>query len=238
MADVTALADRVKTRFPDLIEECVIARGELTVEVKAENLRILCLGLRDEPEFDFALLMDVCGVDYLNYGVGQWETTDTTLTGFSRGVETQPVQIPLASTSWRKARFAAVYHLLSIKHNHRIRLRTFPLGEPPIVPSVIDIWESANWFEREAFDLYGILFDGHPDLRRILTDYGFIGHPFRKDFPLIGNVEVRYDAAEGRVIYEPVSIEARTLVPKVIRDDSRYIDFSQTDTPKPPEGAR
>lgn len=236
MVDVTALADRVKTLFPDLIEESVVARGELTIEVKAENLRTVCLGLRDNPELDFALLMDVCGVDYLDYGVGQWETTNTTLTGFSRGVEPQPPQIPEASTPWRKARFAAVYHLLSIKHNQRIRVRTFPLGEPPMVDSVIEIWESANWFEREAFDLYGILFDGHPDLRRILTDYGFIGHPFRKDFPLIGNVEVRYDAAQRRVIYEPVGIEPRTLVPKVIRDDSRYI--APADTTKPPEGVR
>jgi len=116
-----------------------------------------------------------------------------------------------------------VYHLLSIKHNHRIRLRTFALGEPPMVPSVIELWNSANWYEREVFDLFGILFEGHPDLRRILTDYGFIGHPFRKDFPLIGNVEMRYSAKDQRVVYEPVSIEPRILVPKTIRHDHRYL---------------
>ena len=121
------------------------------------------------------------------------------------------------------SRFAVVYHLLSITHNRRVRLRAWcEPGEPPMIDSVIDIWKAADWFEREAFDLFGILFRGHPDLRRLLTDYGFIGHPFRKDFPLIGNVEVRYDPIKGRVVYEPVSIEPRTLVPRVIRDDNRY----------------
>ena len=124
-------------------------------------------------------------------------------------------------------RFAVVYHLLSLKHNHRLRLRTFAEGEPPVMHSVTDIWSSANWYEREAFDLFGILFEGHPDLRRILTDYGFVGHPFRKDFPLIGNVEVRYDIEKGRVVYQPVSIEPRTLVPRVIRDDHRYLQQAE-----------
>ncbi|MEX1265641.1 MAG: NADH-quinone oxidoreductase subunit C, partial [Woeseia sp.] len=120
-------------------------------------------------------------------------------------------------------RFAVVYHLLSLQKNSRLRLRVYTgASNPPILPSVVDVWSSANWFEREAFDLFGVLFDGHPDLRRILTDYGFIGHPFRKDFPLSGNVEVKYDAEKGRVAYQPVSIESRTLVPKVIRDDNRY----------------
>jgi NADH-quinone oxidoreductase subunit C len=173
--------------------------------------------------------MDVCGVDYLDYGFSEWATEETTLTGFSRGVESEPKRV----IPWHKPRFAVVYHLLSVSLNHRIRLRTFPLGEPPIVNSVIEIWESANWFEREAFDLFGIMFEGHPDLRRILTDYGFIGHPFRKDFPLIGNVEPRYDAAEQRVIYEPVSILPRTLVPKVIREDNRYATPANN---KPAEG--
>ena len=143
-------------------------------------------------------------------------------TGFSRGVEREPVILDEAD-EFDPRRFAVVYHLLSLQHNVRMRLRVFTGTEnPPVIQSVVDIWNSANWFEREAFDLYGILFDGHPDLRRILTDYGFIGHPFRKDFPLIGNVEVRYDAEKGRVAYQPVSIEPRTLVPRVIRDDNRY----------------
>src|SRR5207247_2004151 len=138
---------------------------------------------------------------------------------FSRGVD---MSRRLKVNPWKKPRFGVVYHLLSYQHNHRVRLRAFADGEPPMVDSVIDIWESANWFEREVFDLYGILFKGHPDLRRILTDYGFVGHPFRKDFPLIGNVEMRYDATLARCVYEPVSIRPRTLVPKVIRKDNRY----------------
>jgi NADH-quinone oxidoreductase subunit C len=168
------------------------------------------------------MLMDVCGVDYLSYGSAEWTTSSATGTGFSRGVQREPVILDEADT-FDPRRFAVVYHLLSIQHNMRLRMRVFTgVENPPIVRSVVDIWNSANWFEREAFDLYGILFEGHPDLRRILTDYGFIGHPFRKDFPLMGNVEVSYDSDKGRVAYQPVSIEARTLVPKVIRDDNRY----------------
>jgi NADH-quinone oxidoreductase subunit C len=160
----------------------------------------------------------VTGVDYLQYGRVEWTTLDSTASGFSRGVDRSAEEVAPAK------RFAVVYHLLSVSNNNRVRVRCFcEPGEPPLIDSVCDIWASANWFEREVFDLFGILFQGHPDLRRILTDYGFIGHPFRKDFPLIGNVEVRYDAEKGRVVYEPVSIEPRTLVPRVIRDDSRYI---------------
>ncbi|OGI45027.1 MAG: NADH-quinone oxidoreductase subunit C, partial [Candidatus Muproteobacteria bacterium RBG_16_65_31] len=153
--------------------------------------------LRDAPEFGCAQLIDLCGVDYLYHG----RETDET------------------GTSWSGPRFAVVYHLLSLAHNRRLRLRTFLDDELPVVESVVGIWSSANWFEREAFDLFGIVFDGHPDLRRILTDYGFIGHPFRKDFPLIGQVEMRYDPDKGRVVYQPVSIEARVLVPRVIREE-------------------
>jgi NADH-quinone oxidoreductase subunit C len=161
----------------------------------------------------------------LTYGRDEWMTRESTATGFSRGVELQARQRP------PDRRFAVVYHLLSITHNARLRLRVFcPSGDPPMIDSVCAVWASANWFEREIFDLFGVLFQGHPDLRRILTDYGFIGHPFRKDFPLIGNVEVRYDANEGRVVYEPVSIEPRTLVPRVIREDNRY-DPQLTTTP-------
>ena len=178
--------------------------------------------IRDEEAFGFDMLMDVCGVDYLDYGHAEWKTRDATDSGFSRGVEREPVIIDDAE-SFDPRRFAVVYHLLSLSHNWRLRLRTFSgPSNPPVVRSLVDVWNSANWFEREAFDLYGILFEGHPDLRRILTDYGFIGHPFRKDFPLSGNVEVSYDAEKGRVAYQPVSIEPRTLVPRVIRDDNRY----------------
>ncbi|WP_455198073.1 NADH-quinone oxidoreductase subunit C, partial [Kaarinaea lacus] len=159
-----------------------------------------------------------CGVDYLAYGLAEWETSSATGSGFSRGVEHKEIAHQAGED---RPRFAVVYHLLSIKHNCRLRVKAMLSESNPVIDSVIDIWNSVNWFEREAFDLFGIMFDGHPDLRRILTDYGFIGHPFRKDFPLIGNVEMRYDANRQRVIYEPVSIEPRTLVPKVIRDDQK-----------------
>jgi NADH-quinone oxidoreductase subunit C len=190
--------------------------------VTKESLIAVCTALRDEVEFGFEQLIDVCGVDYLTYGPDEWLTTEATESGFSRGVSREPVILDESDT-FDPRRFAVVYHLLSISNNMRLRLRVFT-GEsnPPIVPSVVDVWNSANWFEREAFDMFGILFEGHPDLRRVLSDYGFIGHPFRKDFPLIGNVEVRYDAEKGRVVYQPVSIEPRTLVPRVIRDDNRY----------------
>jgi len=223
MTDVKTLATQIQERFGDKILDSKIAVGQLTVEISRDHLRELCLKLRDEPDFQFNQLMDVCGVDYLHYGATEWATEDTSTTGFSRGVDED---LHERVTTWDKPRFAVVYHLLSLPHNHRIRIRTFVEGEPLAVPSVVDIWSAANWFEREAFDLFGILFDGHPDLRRILTDYGFVGHPFRKDFPLTGNVEVRYDAEIGRVIYEPVDIEPRTLVPKVIRQDNRYVDIS------------
>jgi NADH-quinone oxidoreductase subunit C len=180
------------------------------------------MALRGEHDLGFDMLMDLCGVDYLTYGQDEWLTKEATDQGFSRGVERKPVILD-ESDEFDPRRFAVVYHLLSLSHNWRLRLRTFTgASNPPVVRSLVDVWNSANWFEREAFDLYGILFEGHPDLRRILTDYGFIGHPFRKDFPLSGNVEVSYDAEKGRVAYQPVSIEPRTLVPRVIRDDNRY----------------
>ncbi|MGH8590155.1 MAG: NADH-quinone oxidoreductase subunit C, partial [Gammaproteobacteria bacterium] len=189
----------------------------------------VCRALRDEPDLRFEQLMDVCGVDYSAYGQADWLTEDASTSGFSRGVsagsyrETAPEGGPDRSAPDRSARgrsrFAVVYHLLSVTHNRRLRLRAYVEGDPPCIASLIDLWPSADWFEREAFDLFGILFEGHPDLRRILTDYGFIGHPFRKDFPLEGNVEVRYDPEQERVIYQPVTIANRVLVPKVIRHD-------------------
>ena len=219
MSDLATLKKELEYHFPDYDLQITIALGELTVEVPRQHLVKLCIALRDKAEFKFEQLIELCGVDYLEYGIAEWSTEQTSLTGYSRGVEkTQSEYV-----KWDKPRFAVVYHLLSIQNNIRLRLRVYTgTANPPIIRSVVDIWNGANWFEREVFDLYGILFEGHPDLRRILTDYGFIGHPFRKDFPVIGNVEVSYDADEGRVVYKPVSIEPRTLVPRVIRDDNRY----------------
>lgn len=219
MTDVNVLSTQITEQFAMWIENASVSRGELTVEVKPAHLLDLAIMLRDQEAFDFNLLLDVCGVDYLHYGLDDWETESTTESGFSRGVTSKLLR---ASPS-KPNRFAVVYHFLSLKNNHRIRLRVnIPNDAELMVDSLIDLWPSANWFEREAFDLFGILFRGHPDLRRLLTDYGFVGHPFRKDFPLIGKVEPRYDAKLKRVIYEPVSIELRVLEPKVIRHDNRY----------------
>jgi len=216
------LAARIDERFGEQVTRVVSICGELTIEIDKGDLNEVATALRNEAEFGFEMLIDVCGVDYLSYGSDEWTTSSATGTGFSRGVERKPVILDEAD-EFAPRRFAVVYHLLSLRHNFRLRLRAYTgTDNPPIIKSVVDIWNSANWFEREVFDLYGILFDGHPDLRRILTDYGFVGHPFRKDFPLIGNVEVSYDADKGRVAYQPVSIEPRTLVPKVIRNDNRY----------------
>ncbi len=189
-----SLSARLQERFGAAVLQSRIAHGELTIEVPRQQLREIAQGLRDEAPFAFEQLIDLCGVDYLQYKEGKYEGS----------------------------RYAVVYHLLSVSNNLRLRVKVFLGQEPPRVDSVVDIWTVADWFEREAFDLFGILFDGHPDLRRLLTDYGFIGHPFRKDFPLIGNVEMRYDPVKRRVVYEPVSIEPRVLVPRVIRHDSRY----------------
>jgi NADH-quinone oxidoreductase subunit C len=218
------LAARIDARFGEQLTRVASTCGELTFELEKDDLIAVATALRNDPEFGFEMLIDVCGVDYLGYGEDEWTTSSATGTGFSRGVERVPVILDEAD-QFDPKRFAVVYHLLSLRHNLRLRLRVFTGSDnPPIVKSVVGIWNSANWFERETFDLFGILFDGHPDLRRILTDYGFIGHPFRKDFPLTGNVEVSYDSEKGRVAYKPVSIEPRTLVPRVIRSDNRYSD--------------
>ena len=190
-----ALATHVREKFGDAIGALREAHGELTLEVERADLHRVCVGLRDDQLFAFEQVVDVCGVDYLEY---RKESAEGTRVG---------------------PRFAVVYHLLSVSRNQRLRLQVFLQDEFPLVDSVVDVWASANWFEREAFDLFGIVFEGHPDLRRILTDYGFIGHPFRKDFPLIGQVEMRYDPDKQRVVYQPVSIEARVLVPRVIREE-------------------
>ena len=225
------LAGLVLARCGNGLERVPSRCGELTFEVAAARLVDVCRVLRDDPGLGFEQLVDLTGVDYLHYGQVEWNTETATRSGYSRGRGAPPAAALAGGTgdggqrpdgdSGR--RFAVVYHLLSVSRNRRLRLRAWCDGsEPPVLDSVVDVWKSADWYEREAFDLFGILFRGHPDLRRLLTDYGFVGHPFRKDFPLIGNVEVRYDAARGRVVYEPVGIEPRTLVPRVIRDDNRY----------------
>ena len=198
MQRLEELYKQIFEQIGDKISANQIAFQELTLELAPEHLLEVCLFLKETSLLKFEMLMDVCGVDYLDYGVSEWTTFESTKTGFSRGVERRDGEresLNGANMISNKPRFAVVYHLLSITHNHRIRLKVFANGEPPMVPSVVNIWNSANWFEREAFDLFGIHFEGHPDLRRILTDYGFIGHPFRKDFPLIGNVEMRYSAS-------------------------------------------
>ncbi len=215
---IEALALRVDAHLKGALERAPSLPDELAYDVKPAALLEVCRTLRDAPDLRFEMLMDLAGVDYLGYGVDEWQTSSATRSGFSRGRVARPQPQPP-----QEGRFGVTYQLLSITHNHRVRLRTrCESNEEPTVDSVVGIWASANWYEREAFDLFGILFRGHPDLRRILTDYGFIGHPFRKDFPLIGNVEVRYDPEKGRIVYEPVSIVPRVLVPRVIRHDNRY----------------
>jgi len=188
-----SLVDKLRAAFGGRLREPVLIGAEVTVVVAAAALSEVMLKLRDGEGFQFELLIDLCGVDYSTFGDGSYDGP----------------------------RFAVVYHLLSLGRNERLRVRVFcEDDEMPRIASVIDIWPGANWFEREAFDLFGIVFEGHPDLRRILTDYGFIGHPFRKDFPLSGTVEMRYDPEQRRVIYQPVTIEPRNNVPRVIREES------------------
>jgi NADH-quinone oxidoreductase subunit C len=198
------LVETVKTALGDKNVDIAAALGEVTLTIKAVGLIEAMTALRDRPQLRFEQLIDVCGVDYGSFGKAAWD-----------GVP---------SASGAHARFAIVYHLLSLTHNWRLRVRAFADNDDmPVIESVINIWPSANWFEREAFDLYGIVFTGHPDLRRILTDYGFIGHPFRKDFPLSGNVEMRYDPDQQRVVYQPVTIEPREIVPRIVREEN-YAD--------------
>ncbi|WP_178861731.1 NADH-quinone oxidoreductase subunit C [Thiomicrorhabdus cannonii] len=216
---VLELQKRVQDALGNRMVSAKVALDELTVELKPSAAIEALTIVRDQLGFE--LLVDLCGVDYLSYGQANWETMRAPNTGFSRGVFDFAEDEQSDEAVMMPRRFAVVYHLLSIKHNLRLRVKVYPEStQMPIVDSVIPVWNSANWFEREAFDLYGILFKGHPDLRRILTDYGFVGHPLRKDFPLTGHVEMRYDAEKGRVVYEPVSIENRVNVPRVIRQDA------------------
>jgi len=222
-----SLSSELKAKFGDQLKISGSAKTVLCAEVHVDHVLEVARTLRDDPVFSFEQLTDLCGVDYLGFGQSEWQTTDAAFEGYSRGVE----GLGPGRFKWKdlpesgdiEQRFAVIIHLLSVKHNRRLRLRSFASDEGfPLVPSLVEIWSVANWYERETFDLLGIVFEGHPDLRRILTDYGFTGHPFRKDFPLIGNVTVRYDEEKSRVVYEPVEIEPRVLVPRVIREDSRY----------------
>ena len=232
-----AFANELMARFGDDAVRVALPRGETTLEVAPGDWAAACTLLRDE--FGFDTFIDLCGVDYLSYGNDEWDTDGVSAEGFSRGVEgkgpgrfkwgeqpshqvVEPTAVVVDSLEGK--RYAVVLHLLSVQHNRRLCVRCFAADNSlPVVASLVDVWPGVNWFEREAFDLFGIIFEGHPDLRRILTDYGFVGHPFRKDFPLIGNVEVRYDAERKRVVYEPVtSVEPRVSVPRVIRDDARF----------------
>jgi len=189
---IETLLESLTSALGERVTKVVEYVDEVTIECKAGDVLEVCTTLRDHPALKFEQLMDLCGVDYADYGDGSWDGL----------------------------RFAVVYHFLSISLNQRVRLRVFATDEDfPVLPTVTHIWSGANWFEREAFDLYGIMFEGHPDLRRLLTDYGFVGHPFRKDFPMIGNVEMRYDPDQQRVIYQPVSIEMRNNVPRIIREE-------------------
>ena len=190
------LQDTLRSALGERLQSVTLALGELTAVVKAADLTAVCTTLRDDPALSFEQLVDLCGMDYSDFGGG----------------------------AHQGSRFAAVYHLLSVKHNLRLRLRCFaPDDDFPVLPSVLPLWSSANWYEREAFDLYGIMFTGHPDLRRLLTDYGSVGHPFRKDFPISGNVEMRYDPDQKRVIYQPVTIEPRVITPRIVREEN-YAD--------------
>ena len=229
-AYIDELATRIELALGARARRYVCLSDEFAIEVAAGDLLEVARTLRDDPQLRFEMLIDLAGVDYLDYGRAEWRTFSATATGFSRGVN-RAAPHTLAGGK----RFAVVSQLLSITHNQRLRLRVWcDALEDPVIDSLTGIWASADWFEREAFDLFGILFRGHPDLRRILTDYGFIGHPFRKDFPLIGHVEVHYDPQLKRVVYEPVTIEPRTLVPRVIRHDNRY-DPALHDLPRKAE---
>lgn len=226
------LVDGIKSRFDESADcplQPMLQQGEASVVVPAQQLLSVCTILHDEAEFQFTQLSDLCGIDFSTYGVDEWNTETRAGSGFSRAVESASMgRLSFGQSAimpkQERPRFASIYHLLSISHNVRLRIRCYAEDDDfPVIPSVTGIWSCADWYEREAFDLYGILFEGHQDLRRLLTDYGFTGHPFRKDFPLVGNVEMRFDPEKGRVVYEPVSIEPRVLVPRVIRSDSRYV---------------
>jgi NADH-quinone oxidoreductase subunit C len=224
---VEKMRDALIAAFPDN-DSIKISLDLVVIDVSSDQLLTVCQKLHDDPTLSFKQMSDLAGIDYATYGVAEWSTDTENMASFSRAVNTASTgsltfDSGLDLPESDQPRFWVAYHLLSLDHNVRVRVRcAAPDDSMPVLPSVTPVWNCADWYEREAFDLFGILFDGHADLRRILTDYGFTGHPFRKDFPLIGNVEMRYDSVKERVVYEPVSIEPRVLVPRVIREDLRY----------------
>lgn len=234
-----SFVEQLREHFGERIGDIHQHRGQLSVDVPVSEWQTVCRALRDETHFHFEQLTDLCGIDYLGFGQDEWATSEeATDHGFSRGIDALgPGRFDWAErpeAELREQRFAVIVHLLSYQHNRRLRLRCFaPNEDMPVLPSLVEIWNGVNWYEREAFDLFGIVFEGHPDLRRIMTDYGFIGHPFRKDFPLVGNVTAQYDPDKKRVVYVPTEIEPRVLVPRVVREDSRY----QTDSVDKKAGA-
>ena len=204
MTKLERLSAQLKLALSDKITKQSLAFDEISIECKVEDYLNVCAKLRDHAELKFEQLIDLCGVDYSEYADGHLDAVVNVREG---------------------ARYAVVLHLLSVSLNQRVRLKVFAQDDDfPVLPTLVDIWPAANWYEREAFDLFGLMFENHPDLRRILTDYGFVGHPFRKDFPMIGNVEMRYDPEQQRVIYQPVSIDMRNNVPRVIRDEGAHSD--------------
>lgn len=222
-------AEALQSHFGGKIKNLIHEFDEITIDIAPADLIEVSTTLRDKPAFAYEQLIDLCGVDYSQLGQVEWETDKPSATGFSRGVDATTMGYltfgdELEAKDADSLRFASVMHLMSYANNRRLRVRVFAENNDfPMVASVTPVWASADWYERESFDLFGILYSDHPDLRRILTDYGFVGHPFRKDFPLIGHVEMRYDPDQKRVIYEPVSIDPRVLVPRVKRDDHRYM---------------
>ena len=206
-AKLDLLSAQLKLALGDKIFKLIIALDEITIECKAESYLSICTKLRDHAELKFEQLIDLCGVDFSEYAI---DSNADSLFNAEDNIQTG-------------ARYAVVLHMLSVTKNQRVRLKVFAQDDDfPVLPTLVDVWPAANWYEREAFDLFGLMFENHPDLRRILTDYGFVGHPFRKDFPMIGNVEMRYDPEQQRVIYQPVSIDMRNNVPRVIRDDGAH----------------
>ena len=207
MTNLERLSAQLKLALGDKITKLTIALDEISIECSVADYLSVCAKLRDHAELKFEQLIDLCGVDYSEYAI---DGSADALFDAEDNLQTS-------------ARYAVVLHLLSVSLNQRVRLKVFAQDDDfPVLPTLVDIWPAANWYEREAFDLFGLMFENHPDLRRILTDYGFVGHPFRKDFPMIGNVEMRYDPEQQRVIYQPVSIEMRNNVPRVIRDEGSH----------------
>jgi NADH-quinone oxidoreductase subunit C len=222
------ITTELKEKIHELLGEELISldqsNAEITMTIDRKDI-IYIMDVLKNSVLDFSMLMDICGVDYLHFGLYDWETSNVTSTGFARAISRLSKKNSKLVHS--DHRYGCIYHLQSLEQNCRLRVKVFLPEEEPCIESVVDIWESANWYEREAYDLFGIVFTNHPDLRRILTDYGFIYHPFRKDFPLSGYTEIRYDASANKVVHEPVELDDREIIPKVFREDTRYVNTDE-----------